>query len=473
MATLTKAQFASVMEAIQPGASQYPQGMSDEYAQYQKNPENYINTLPGAGPASDITQRFRSYSALVQGQGGETAAPAAPVQTQGIQGAVSNASAANADTSYLQPGEQPEQAALRQLAQIDPTSEALRNQLGMSYLTNLNQTQTPAFTPGQAPSAADVQGYLDLYKQIDPQGYAQRAAMTQQVSDYVTKATGQAPTSAADALSKYSQLDPQGFAQYGQLSGAMGSYLSEAQQQAALGSQLDPQTIRELEQSTRAGQSARGNVYGTPRLVAEAMTRGQAGMAIQQQRQAALGQAGSAMQNYLTSGATTGALGQNLYQQGLANQQNALGVQQGYLSSGQSLGDIANTLYGQGFSRNLSQYQQQLAALNMAQQGSLGYLGSGQTPYGAGSSYLNMAQQNAANAAQGGSQYNPSSLSPGMTGTSQQAPQYGLDIGAQGQNYYSAMGYQNMMQPQGGSNTASYIGAAANVAGSLAKSFAK
>jgi hypothetical protein len=111
--------------------------------------------------------------------------------------------------------------------------------------------------------------------------------------------------------------------------------------------------------------------------------------------------------------------------------------------------------------------------MNQAQQGAQGYLGSGQTPYQAGASYLNTAQQNAASAAQGGPQYNPSSLSPGMTGTSQQAPQYGLDIGAQGQNYYQSMGYQNMMQPQQQNNTGAYIGAAANVAGSLAKSFAK
>jgi hypothetical protein len=338
----------------------------------------------------------------------------------------------------------PEQNALAQMAQIDPTSAALRQNLGQSYLNTLSQAPMPTFAGGQAPAAGDVQNYLDLYKQIDPQGYAQRQGMAQQVSDYVTKVTGQAPTSAQDALAKYQQLDPQGYAQLGQLGGAMGSYLSSAQQQAALGSQLDPQTIRELEQSTRMGQQARGNVYGTPQLVAEAMTRGQAGMAIQQQRQAALGQAGQAMQSYLSSGAMPGTFGQQLYQQGLANQQNALGTQQGWLSSGQSLGDIANTLYQQGYARNLASYQTQLGARQAAQSGALGYLGSGQTPYQAGASYVDRAEAAAANAAQGGASYNPSQI--GQTYQAAQLPQYGLDIGAQSANWYNSMVAQSANQ---------------------------
>jgi hypothetical protein len=395
------------------------------------------------------------------------------------------------------PGQQqPETAALQQLAQIDPTSEALRGVLGSSYLSQLlNTPQAPQFggftnqlnlpTPidlsrgAAAPSQADVQSYLDLYKQIDPQGYAQRQAMQQQVSDYVTKVTGQAPTSAQDALSKYSQLDPQGYAQLGQLQGAFGSYLDTAQQQAALGSQLDPQTMRELEQSTRQAQSARGNIAGTPQMVAEAMTRGQAGMAIQAQREAALGQASQAMQGYMQSGMMPGQFGQNLYQQGLANQQGALGLQQSYLQSGQSLGDIANTLYGQGYNRylqgygqqastalnayqaqnnaQLSAYQQQLNAFQAQQQArqyamgnALSYLGSGQTPYQAGASYLNQAQQNAASAAQGGAyQYSPTGLGQTYTGAgTSQFPQYGLDISQLGSQWYNSLAMQNPMYQQ-------------------------
>jgi hypothetical protein len=383
----------------------------------------------------------------------------------------------------------PEQNALGMMAQIDPTGEALRQSLGQSYLSTLNQApmptaptmaQGPSFAGGQAPQAADVQNYLDLYKQIDPQGYAQRQGMAQQVSDYVTKATGQAPSSAQDALAKYSQLDPTGYAQLGQLGGAMGSYLSTAEQQAALGTQLDPETVREIEQATRQGQVARGNVYGTPQLMQEAITRGQAGLAIQQQRQAALGQAAQAMQGYLGSGLTAGEFGQNLYQQGLSQQQAALGTQQGWLSSGQSLGDIANNLYQQGYARNLASYQAQqqatqaqnqqalnlyqaqLGARSGAQQGALGYLGSGQTPLGAASSYMGMSENAAGAAAQGGPQYNPASLGSTYTGAgASQFPQYGIDTSQLANQWYNSLGAYGGGMPTSGGSAGKAIGGAA------------
>src|SRR4029077_2091504 len=252
-------------------------------------------------------------------------------------------------------GTPPESVALQQMAQIDPTSEALRNALGQSYLTNL------AGRPG-APAAGDVQSYLDLYKQIDPQGYAQRVA----------------------------------------LAGGMDQFVQNAQAQAALGSQLDPGTIREVEQGTRAAQIARGNVYGTPQLVAETMARGSAGEQRLLQRQQML--------------------------------QSALGQQQSYLGSGLGLGDVANTLYNQGYNRFLQ-----------GQGAGLGYLGSGQTPYQAGASYLNTAEQRAAAAAQGGPQYNPASLGQQYTGAGVPSfPQYGLDISQLSGNWYNNINQANL-----------------------------
>jgi hypothetical protein len=290
---------------------------------------------------------------------------------------------------------QPESVALQQMAQIDPTSEALRTALGQSYLNTLGSAPTPVDpSRAQAPAAGDVQSYLDLYKKIDPQSYAQM----------------------------------------GQLGGAMGSYLTNAQQQAALGTSLDPQTVRELEQSTRAGQMARGNVYGTPQLVQEAMTRGQAGMAIAQQRQAALGQAGQAMGGYLTSGATPGA--------------------------------IANQLYQQGYGRNLSTWQAQQAARQQAQQGALGYLGSGQTPYQAGASYLNTAENRAGMAAQGGPSYMPSNLGTGYTGAGAPSfPQYGIDVSQLSNQWYNTM---NMWNQPGAAQKNPMMGAAAGALGGAA-----
>ena len=241
----------------------------------------------------------------------------------------------------------PEVSAQKQMAQIDPQSEALRSQLAQSY-------QDP--NTAANPTAAQYQSYLNTFQQVDPEEYAQRQG----------------------------------------LATSMDSYLKQMQDQNALGSQLDPVTAHQVEQQTRAGQAARGNVYGTPQMVEEAMTTGQAGLALQQQRQAALS--------------------------------SALGQQQSYLGSGLGLGDTAMSLYQQGLSNKSN-----------AQQNILSYLSSGQTPYQAGSAYLNQAQGNAANAAQGGPVYQPASLGAGNLGTAQQAPQYGLDVGAQSQNYFNSL----------------------------------
>jgi len=249
---------------------------------------------------------------------------------------------------------QPESVALQQMQQIDPTGEALRQGLGQSYLSQLAQTSNP--------TAADFQSYLDMYKQVDPQGYAQRVS----------------------------------------LAGGVDQFVKQMQDQAALGSQLDPGTVREVEQGTRAGQIARGNVYGTPQLVAETMARGSAGEQRLLQRQQQL--------------------------------QGALGLQQGYLGAGLGLGDVAMSLY--------NQRQNQLRA---SQGAALGYLGSGQTPYQAGASYLNMAEQRAAAAGQGGPQYNPSSLGQQYTGAGAPSfPQYGLDMSQLAGNWYNNINQANL-----------------------------
>jgi hypothetical protein len=200
----------------------------------------------------------------------------------------------------------------------------------------------------------------------------------------------------------------------------MDQFVKNAQAQAALGSQLDPGTIREVEQGTRAAQIARGNVYGTPQLVAETMARGSAGEQRMLQRQQML--------------------------------QSALGQQQSYLGSGLGLGDVANTLYNQGYNRYLQGYGTQLSAWQaqqnarlQSQGAALGYLGSGQTPYQAGASYYDRAQQQAAMAAQGGPQYNPASLGQQYTGAGAPSfPQYGLDMSQLAGNWYNNINQANL-----------------------------
>jgi hypothetical protein len=224
----------------------------------------------------------------------------------------------------------PETQALQQIAQIDPTSEALRGQLASSYLGTVNQ-----------PTAADLQGYTNMATAIDPTAMAGRQQLESQLTS-----------------------------------------------QAALGSQLDPETQREVEQATLRAQQGRGNIYGTPQLVEEAMTTGEAGLALQQQRQQAL---------------------------------------QSYLTSGQTVGDVTMGMYG-------TMQQQRLQNQNAA----LTYLGSGQTPYQVGAAYVDNANATAAGAAQGGPQYNPSALGEGLTGSSQQSSQYGLDMSQSAQNWYNS-----------------------------------
>ena len=245
-------------------------------------------------------------------------------------------------SSTMADGQQPESVALQQMAQIDPASEALRQAVAQSYLTPLQQAG--------APTAAQFQSYLDLYKQIDPTSFA----ATQQLG-------------------------------------------SDLAAQEALGTQLDPATQRDVEQATRRAQGVRGNVYGTPQLVEEAMTRGQAGLALQQQRQQAL-------QSYLASGVTPGQTALNLWNQ----QQNQLRAAQG---------------------------------------AAVGYLGSGQTPYQAGASYLNTAENRAASAAQGGPVYSPQSPSSYYTGAGASSyPQYGLDMSQLAGSWYNNINSANLQR---------------------------
>ena len=241
----------------------------------------------------------------------------------------------------------PETQALKQMGQVDPQTEALRQQLAGSYLD-----------PSKAanPTSADYQKYLDTFKGVDPAEYAARQG----------------------------------------LGTSMDSYLKSVQDEYALGSQLDPVTQMQVEQQARKAQAARGNLYGSGQGAVEAMTTGQAGQALKQQR--------------------------------LGNLQTALGGEQSYLGSGLGMGSTAMQLYQQGLQNKAN-----------AQQGSLSYLSSGQTPYQAGASYLNNANTNAANAAQGGPVYQPASLGQGTLGTSQQAPQYGLDVGNQSLNYFNSL----------------------------------
>jgi hypothetical protein len=136
----------------------------------------------------------------------------------------------------------------------------------------------------------------------------------------------------------------------------------------------------QIEQASRAAQGARGNVYGVAPAVQEALTQGQAGLALQQARQ-------QAAQSYLQSGVGPGPTALQL----LRNQQAA----------------------------------------------TQSYLGSGVTPYQAGAGYLANIQNQAQQAAGGGPLYQPTGISPNPY--SYLNPTYGLSMGQEANQWYNSL----------------------------------
>jgi hypothetical protein len=201
--------------------------------------------------------------------------------------------------------------------------------------------------------------------QIDPQSEAAR--------QWLASSVVQPGAAAQNMLGLWGGIDPTSLATAQQLGQQIGGNL-------ALGSTLDPTTQMQIEQAARAAQGARGNVYGVGPAVEEALTQGQAGLALQQARQ-------QAAQSYLASGVSPGQTALNL----LRNQQAA----------------------------------------------TTSYLGSGQTPYQAGAGYLANVQNQAQQAAAGGPLYQPTGISPNPY--SYLNPVYGLSSGQNAAQMYNQM----------------------------------
>ena len=114
-----------------------------------------------------------------------------------------------------------------------------------------------------------------------------------------------------------------------------GSLEDEALNQLRLGSTLDQEVRRNVEQGVRAAQTARGNIFGVGPAVEEAMQTGLAG------EQRKLARYGAAAQ-FLGSGQSRGdALQQNLaFRDTLLN--NRLGQASNFIASGPSLYNLSN-----------------------------------------------------------------------------------------------------------------------------------
>lgn len=136
-----------------------------------------------------------------------------------------------------------------------------------------------------------------------------------------------------------------------------GQIEQEALNQLRLGSTLGAEERRGLEQSIRAAQTARGNVFGLGPAVQEAAQIGRAG---EERKLARYG----AAQQFLASGETTGAaLQRDLAFRDALNRER-LGAAAGFLAGGPSLANLAQQRLGQ----QQAQFQNYINA-NVAQPG--------------------------------------------------------------------------------------------------------
>ena len=160
----------------------------------------------------------------------------------------------------------------------------------------------------------------DQLRQIDPEAYQTAVGLGQR---YRQMATEELPDT----------TDPR----TEQLRGALED---EALNQLRLGSTLDQETRRNLEQNIRAAQTARGNIFGIAPAVEEAMQTGLAG------EQRKLARYGAAAQ-FLNSGQTrTDAARENLaFRDTILN--NRLGRAADFVAAGPSLYNLANARTGQ------------------------------------------------------------------------------------------------------------------------------
>ena len=160
----------------------------------------------------------------------------------------------------------------------------------------------------------------DQLRQIDPEAYQTAIGLGQR---YRQMATEELPDT----------TDPR-------TEQLRGTIEDEALNQLRLGSTLDQEVRRNVEQGVRAAQTARGNIFGVGPAVEEAMQTGLAG------EQRKLARYGAAAQ-FLGSGQTRGdALQQNLaFRDTLLN--NRLGQAANFIAGGPSIGNLSQARLGQ------------------------------------------------------------------------------------------------------------------------------
>lgn len=178
---------------------------------------------------------------------------------------------------------------------FDKNGNAVLSSEALADFTGLGTTDVAAANADKA-AAANLElqkkygaDYIDINKQLlqqaDPEGYAARL----KEYDLIQNQIGNKPNTAlSDEL------------------------MAQIQAELGQGATLDPEVAREVEQNTRRGQAARGNVFGTAPAFQEAMNVGTAAENRRTQRQQkALG--------FLTSGATADDINLRSNQQNISN----------------------------------------------------------------------------------------------------------------------------------------------------------
>jgi hypothetical protein len=213
---------------------------------------------------------------------------------------------------------------------------------------------------------------LQALQQLDPTGTMLQQALGSQIGTDLNRG----------------YVDPRQNALYNQLSGTVGQNLAQgalSPEQAAaykalgqnvttqmgLGTQLDPAFQRQLQQDIRAGQSARGNIYGNAATSAEALYQGQRAQQLQQQRignvqnylqlqNPAQGSLNAGLGLYGQQTPNAGALAQAGGYLGLQSPEQRIGAIQGVAPDRSSAYVNPNAGY-QGQQFGLQNYQNQLA----------------------------------------------------------------------------------------------------------------
>jgi len=154
----------------------------------------------------------------------------------------------------------------------------------------------------------------DQLRQIDPEAYRTAVGLGRQYRQMATQPLGETTTAQTEELRNTLE--------------------QEALNQLRLGSTIGAEERRGYEQSIRAAQTARGNIFGLGPAVQEAAQLGAAGEARKLARY-------GAAQSFLGSGETTGAATARDLALRDSLQQNRLGAAAGFIAGGPSLYNLA------------------------------------------------------------------------------------------------------------------------------------